>query len=294
LSQSEYCDTAKTEPRKRNKDRNLNLHSNRRQTGDSKMSEEKNCEDLGELFGKESVWGDGYLPCSNRNDTSKGVLSEILGNNQEYEKDIPSLRHYKESYPDFCNAYYNNLPKIGSERPKYYTCVPYWGSDYWKSKKRIAIFAQKSLNQDGAGIPLYFPLCEVESWEKAFELGLRLNREQPTKPFGWQSFMSVWIAMRYIFSGNYKYLQYVYYSDIEKVGAKDNKRFLENELEIIKPDFSVLFGKKSYKDFEGFFGKHGKVSYIYFPCGQGSVHAKKSAGQLGVCKNELSKWLGTS
>jgi hypothetical protein len=149
------------------------------------MSEKKDYKDLGELFGRESIWGDKYLPCSKRKNTQKNSgLWEILSE-PKYKKDIPSLSHYKENYSHFCNAYYNKLPRNGSKQSPPYTCVPYWGSEYWKSKKRIAIFAQKSLNEDGASIPLYFPLCEVESWEKAFELGLCLSEEQPKKPFGW-------------------------------------------------------------------------------------------------------------
>ena len=259
------------------------------------MSE--NYKELGELFGRESIWGDRYLPCSNRKNTQKGVLWEILSNNQEYEKDIPSLRPYKESYSDFCRAYYDNLPKIGSEH--HYTCVPYWGSDYWKSEKRIAIFAQKSLNRDGAGIPLYFPLCEIESWEKAFELGLRLNKNQPTKPFGWQSFMSVWIAMRYIFREKYKYLQQAYYSDIEKLENKEkNNEFLRKEAEIIfkrgnRNNLAILFGKKFCEKYEHIFHEHGKVLSINFPCGQGAIH-DPHAETLKDCREKLLDWLRTS
>jgi hypothetical protein len=103
--------------------------------------------------------------------------------------------------------------------------------------------------------------------------------------------MLVWIAMRYIFSGNYKYLQHVYYSDIEKVGVKDNESFLKDELEIIKPDFSVLFGKTSCK-YEPLFNGH-EVSSIYFPSGQGAMHDLQAI-ELTKCRDELSKWLSTS
>jgi len=221
-------------------------------------------------------------------------------NNPEYEKDIRSLRHYKENYPDFCNAYYNNLPKIGFEHPEYYTCVPYWGSNYWKSKKRIAIFAQKSLNRDGASIPLYFPLCEVKSWERAFELGFRLNEKQARKPFGWQSFMSVWIAMHHIFCKKYKYLQQVYYSDIEKLENKEkfNNEFLKEKAEIIfergkRSNLTILFGKKFYEKYKHFFHGYGEVSFINFPCGQGAIH-DPHAKTLKDCRKELLKWLSTS
>lgn len=255
----------------------------------------EDCKKLGGLFGEKRVWSDDYLPCSNRRNMQEGVLQEIL-NNPEYEKDIPSLRRYKEDYPDFCKAYYDNLPKNGFEHSEdYWTCVPYWGSDYWKSNRRIAIFAQKSLNRDGAGIPLYFPLCEIKSWERAFELGCRLNEKQRSKPFSWQSFMSVWIATRYIFSGETEHLQQVYYSDMEKLRDKERSvDILIEELEIIKPGFTILFGKTSYKTYKPLFtnSRAGKVSYIYFPCGQGTLHSDvESLKRLEECKNDLSKWL---
>lgn len=254
--------------------------------------------DLGELFGKYSMWGTSYLPCPYHNNKQQGVLCELLNDpeNRNYKRDIKSLDSYRQDYSKFCSAYYNNISQSSQTGKPEYTCVPYWGKEFWKAKKRIAIFAQKSLNKDGASLPLYFPLCEIESWKKAFEIGLNLNEKQPGKPFGWQSFMTVWIAMRFIFSKNISSLQQIYYSDIEKFidDEKKNRELLKEEFEIIKPNLAILFGKTSYDKFKHFFEEHGtKVLFIYFPSGQGANHDLQ-AKKLVECRKELWKWLNVA
>jgi len=250
--------------------------------------------DLGNLFREYSMWGNSYLPRSYPNNKQQGVLWELLNpsENKNYKRYIKSLDSYCQNYQNFCGAYYANPFRSSKiEKPKY-TCVPYWGKDFWKEKKRIAICAQKSLNRGSASIPLYFPLCEIKSWEKAFEIGLKLNEKQPPKPFGWHSFMMVWIAMRFIFSKNFSYLQQVYYSDIEKLDNKSaNTEFLEKEVKIINPDLTILFGKTSHDKFESFFKqKKRELSFIYFPCGQGANNDLQ-AEQLEKCKNKLCQFL---
>jgi hypothetical protein len=255
-----------------------------------------NCKNLGKLFGEYSIWGDEYLPCLNRNKKQEGVLYELLKDPKDigYERLIDSLSNYRQDYSEFCEAYYDNLSTSSEAKKSEYTCVPYWGNEFWKTdpEKRIAIFAQKSLNRDGASMPLYFPLCEIESWEKAFEIGLRLSEKQSTKPFGWQSFMMVWIAMRFIFSPKILSLQQIYYSDIKKLDdEKNNMEFLKEEIKIIKPKLTILFGKTSYNKFKRLFDEEEiKVLFIYFPSGQGAIHDLQ-ANKLKECQKELSNWL---
>lgn len=259
--------------------------------------ENLNYEDLGKLFGKYSMWGDEYLPCPTRNKKQEGILCELLEDPKDvgYERLIDGLCNYCQDYSKFCEAYYDNLSMSSKAKKPEYTCVPYWGKEFWKTKKRVAIFAQKSLNRGGASIPLYFPLCEIESWEKAFEIGLRLNEKQPTSPFGWQSFMMAWIAMRFIFPPKISSLQQIYYSDIKKLDdEKDNMEFLKEEIKIIKPKLTILFGKTSYNKFERFFDEEEiKVLFIYFPSGQGAIHDLQ-AEKLKECKKELSNWLNVA
>jgi hypothetical protein len=252
--------------------------------------------ELARLFGKESIWGNKYLPCSeNKTD---GVLSKLLDQETGYDKYIGSLQSYRSDYAQFSDAYYRNLPPgAGKEQ---YTCVPYWGSEFWKPKTslRLAVFAQRSLNEDGASIPLYFPLCEIPSWEKAFEIGVKIGEKQPGKeppktPFSWQSFMSVWIAMRFLFSKNADMLQHVYYSDLKKLSdPKKNMNLLEVEISIINPKLVLILGKGGYEEFKGVFDKKKiELHYICFPCGNGVGH-DPHAEKLLACQKELAKIFG--
>jgi hypothetical protein len=257
--------------------------------------ENRDYRDLGKLFGKPAIWGRGYLPCSEKK--TDGVLSKLLDQETGYDKYIGSLQSYRSDYAQFSDAYYRSLPPgAGKEQ---YTCVPYWGSEFWKPKSesslRLAVFAQGSLNRDGASIPLYFPLCEIDTWEKAFEVGVELGREQPGKeqpksPFGWQSFMSVWIAMRFLFSGYEQWLQNVYYSDRVKIpdDKKRNWELLKKETNIIKPDFVLVFGKKDSHRFECLLQQAGArhIHFICFPCGQGAIH-DRDAKELRDCREKL-------
>ena len=253
--------------------------------------------ELARLFGRESIWGNKYLPCSeNKTD---GVLSKLLDQETGYDKYIGSLQSYRSDYAQFSDAYYRSLPPgAGKEQ---YTCVPYWGSEFWKPKSesslRLAVFAQGSLNRDGASIPLYFPLCEIDTWEKAFEVGVELGREQPGKeppksPFGWQSFMSVWIAMRFLFSGNEDKLKSVYYSD--RVKMPDDKRrnwkLLKEEIDIINPDVVLILAKTGH---DQVFKKAGVTQplHICFPCGRGAnPKYDPDAKTLHDCRGELRKY----
>jgi hypothetical protein len=255
---------------------------------------------LARLFGKESIWGNKYLPCSeNKTD---GVLSKLLDQEMGYDKYIGSLQSYRSDYAQFSDAYYRSLPPgAGKEQ---YTCVPYWGSEFWKPKSesslRLAVFAQGSLNEDGASIPLYFPLCEIGTWQEAFDKGVKLGQQErgkkePSKkqrggPFSWQSFMSVWIAMRFLFSGYEQWLQNVYYSDRVKIpdDKKRNWELLKKETAIIKPDFVLVFGKKDSHRFERLLQQAGArhIHFICFPCGQGAIH-DRDAKELRDCREKL-------
>ncbi len=248
---------------------------------------------LGELFGEFSVWGKDSLPSQSLSNNGKGVLWELLNDfqNRGYKKHIKSLNSYCRDYQEFSKAYRDSLPNDSRTEKIEYTCVPYWGSNYWKSEKRIAIFAQKSLNRGGISIPLYFPLCEIDSWEKALEIGCLLSYQQE-KPFSWQSFMVVWIAMRFLFSNNLLYLQHIYYSDIIKLSdLEKNRRLLEKEIETIQPQLILLFGKKFSDEINPLVDKKNiKVEFIYFPTGQGIILDPR-AKKLVETKRNLSNWL---
>lgn len=255
-----------------------------------------NCKDLGKLFGEYSLWGDKYLPRFPSLKNQSGVLYEVLNDpkNLGYGNHIQSLSNYRKNYTEFCKAYYSNLPGSSGIRACEYTCVPYWGKEFWKAQDRIAIFADKSLNRGGASIPLYFPLCEIESWEKAFEIGCLLSRQQIERPFNWQSFMVVWMVMRFIFGKNPSYLQKVYYSDVKKIKGRPNRELLKEELKIVKPSIVIGFGKRAFDKLTPLVGEMEKtnISYIYFPTGQGtSVRFQDSVDQLKRCKSELEEWL---
>lgn len=264
---------------------------------------------LAELFGKHALWGNGYLPCSEKK--TDGVLSELLWDPQKkgYHKHIHSLESYRRDYDAFCAAYdsLDSPHSVPAEPP--YACVPYWGSEFWKPKRpdkpslRLAVFAQRSLNENGASIPLYFPLCEIDDCVKALEVGVNLGKKQPGKEqagkkqpgktrrtglFGWQSFMSVWIAMRFLFSGNEDKLQSVYYSDLVKIPLKDdNPGLLKDEINIIKPCFVLVFGKTGHEQFKGLLDQAGVPhDYICFPCGNGARH-DLNAKTLHGCRGQL-------
>ena len=248
--------------------------------------------ELGKLFGEHAIWGKDYLPCSEKKTDS--VLSELLWDPQKtgYHEHIRSLESYRCDYAKFCEAYCDSLdsPRSVPAKPPY-SCVPYWGSEFWKSRPRLAVFAQRSLNKDGASIPLYFPLCEVDNWGQALDMGIELGKKQPKTPFGWQSFMSVWIAMRILFSGNEDKLQSAYYSDLVKTADKDrNRLLLKNEIDIINPDFVLILGKRGYEQFKGLFeqAEVPHIHHICFPCGQGAMPKHDpNAGILHKCQKDL-------
>ncbi len=205
-----------------------------------------------------------------------------------YSKHIASLESYGIDYVQFSKAYYDKLGDLHSEpvEPPY-ACVPYWGSEFWNSRRRVAVFAQRSLNVNGASIPLYFPLCEIDDCIEAFEVGVNLGKKQPGKEkprkkqpgkmrrtglFGWQSFMSVWMAMRFLFSGNEDKLQNVYYSDLKKIPHKDgNRGLLKGEINILKPCFVLILERQAMRN-SRIFSKKPRVphDFICFPCGNGA------------------------
>lgn len=231
---------------------------------------------LGEVCGDYSIWGHDFLPAPGKK-TERGVLDELLRDPDDrgYHNHITSLQNYRHDYAGFSAAYYSTIHNT-HPHPTEFTCVPYWGSEFWKSPSRMAVFAQKSLNKDGASIPLYLPLCETGNWEAAFCMGRDLGKWQQKSPFSWQSFMSVWIAMRVLFSQNPDVLQRVYYSDLRKLTDDSaNQDLLGQEIDITRPGAVLILGKTAYDQYRRVFEEAGvdrdRICYICFPCGQGAV-----------------------
>ena len=286
--------------------------------------ENRDYRDLGKLFGEYALWGNKYLPRSGE-ESKDSVLGELLQYSQETRyQHISSLKSYCIDYARFSEAYHHSLAdqrSVQAEPP--YACVPYWGSEFWKPKPslRLAVFAQRSLNVNGASIPLYFPLCDIDDCIEAFEVGVNLGKKQPGKEkprkkqpdkmrrtglFGWQSFMSVWIAMRFLFSENEDKLRSVYYSDLEKITPKDdnrglsrkeidtrNRKLLAEEIKIIDPGLVLIFGKTGHRKYEDIFKEAGVSHrlYICFPCGNGARPENDlNAETLYDCRGELRKY----
>lgn len=225
---------------------------------------------LGGLFGRYSVWPEDYLP-EPKGSQKEGVLSDLL---KDTDYEIESLESYRKDYSRFHESY-SPLEKAEMGEPKRRCDVPYWTRKLWKTQKRIVIFGQKSLNEGKASVPLYSPLFEIDSWKRAFKTGDEFNFHSRDL-YKWNSFMLNWMAVRAIFShysNMISALKQVYYTDIGKFSDEEkNKKFLEEEMEIVKPKFVIFLGKE-YKDYGSFLDEYiekDNINWIYFPTGRGA------------------------